>query len=256
MGTINSFANALGVIPSEIVIAIEKEYLELSARFSRHDWAPGELNSGRFAEAILRYLECKDSGGSFTPIGQELKRQAIINRVSNNPNLPEGLRFHVLKCTELLLDIRNKRDIAHLGSVIDVKEMDSRLVLRLAKWVLSEIIRVEASLDPKDIQVIIDKLTVQETPLIDEIDGDLIFVGTHLAMEERVLVTLNRSYPKPIELKTLRQIVKYRNSTRFRDEIIKKLIDEGKTHLKEEDVFITSKGIAWLEKYVNPQMEI
>ena len=111
-------------------------------------------------------------------------------------------------------------------------------------------------MDPKDIQVIIDKLSVQETPLIDEIDGNLVFVGTHLAMDERVLVTLNRSYPKPIELKTLRKIVKYSHSTKFRDLVIKKLIDEGKTHLKGENVFITSKGVAWLEKYVDLQVEI
>jgi len=257
MGSINSLTSALGVVPSDIVNAIAKEYTELESRFSRHDWTPGELNSGRFAEAILRYLEWKESGGSkFTSFGTQVNRQAIVNRVSVNTNVPEGLRFLALKCTELLLDIRNKRDVAHPVNIVNVDEMDSRLALRLANWVLSEIIRVEATLSTKDIQEIIDELSVKEISLIDEIDGDIVFIGLHLKMIERVLVVLYHTFPKSIDISKLRQIVKYGNSTRFRDEIVNGLVKDGKAYLKNDNVFITSKGIAWLEKYVDFQMKV
>jgi len=260
MGTLQSLTSALSTLPADIVNAIAKEYIELESRFSRHDWTPGELNSGRFAEAVLRYLEWKESGGNgFTLFGIQINRSAIVNRVSVNPNLPDGLRFLVLKCVELLLDIRNKRDVAHPVNIVNVGEMDSRLALRLAHWVLSEIIRVEASLRPKDIQEIIDEMSAKEISLIDEIDGDLVFLETHLVdASNRVLVTLYHQYPKSTNLSTLRRIVRYKNSTLFRDSVIAKLHDEGKVYLKGENVFLTSKGVVWVERQVdlNLQAEI
>lgn len=257
MGSINLLTSAFGAIPIDIVNAITKEYTELESRFSRHDWAPGELNGGRFAEAVLRYLEWKESGGSsFTPFGTQINRSSIIHRISSNPNMPDGLRFLVPKCSELLLEIRNKRDVAHPVNIVNVDEMDSRLALRLVNWVLSEIIRVEASLSTKDIQEIIDGLSVKEISLIDDIDGDIVFVGTHLKAIDRVLVALYYEFPNSIKLTKLRQIVKYSHSTKFRDEVVNVLAKDGKAYLKDENVFITSKGIAWLEKHIDLQLKI
>ncbi len=256
MGHSITFRAALTALPAEIVNAIEKEFTELESRFSRRDWSPGELNGARLAEAVLRYLEWKESGGYYTPIGEQLKRQDIINRVSKNTNVPDGLRFHVLSCAEILLDIRNKRDVAHLGDVVNVFEMDSRLVIVLAKWILSEIVRVESKLDPGVIQTMIDKLSVKDVSLIDEIDGDKIFIGTHLNFDSRVLVTLYNSYPEAIELKTLQQIVRYSHSTKFRKNVVSNLAKDGRLYLKGEKAFITSKGIAWVEKYTSFQLEI
>lgn len=246
----------LGSLPDPILQALETEFSNIEMRFAKRDWNPLELSCARFAEAVLRYLEWKESGGNFTPIGTQLQRQSIVNRVLNNAHLPDELRFLVLKSVELLLDIRNKRNVAHLGSVVNVDEMDGRLALVLAKWVLSEIIRREASLDPKDVQEIINKLSVQEQTLIDEIDGDLVFLETHLIdASDRILATLYHQYPKATDLSALRRIVRYKNSTLFRDNLITKLHDEGKVYLKGENVFLTSKGIAWVEKQVNMKFQ-
>jgi hypothetical protein len=255
MGHSITFKGTLSSVPAEIVNIIEREYIDLESRFSRRDWSPGELNGARFAEAIFRYLEWKDAG-LYTPIGTPINRQEITNRVSRNVNIPDGLRFHALSCAGILLDIRNKRDVAHLGTVINVYEMDSRLVLGLAKWVLSEIVRVESRLDPSVIQAMIDKLSAKNVSLIDEIDGDKIFIGTHLDFDSRVLITLYNSYPEAIDIKILRQIVRYSHSTKFRDNVVSNLSKDGRLHLKGEKVFITSKGVAWVEKYANFQLDI
>ncbi len=255
MGTPYSIDKLLTNIPTEIVKAIEIEFQALDARFSRHDWGPAELNGARFSEAVFRYLEWKQSG-NFTAIGIQINRLNITNRVLNDVNMPEGLRFHVLKCAEILLDIRNKRNVAHLGNTINVDEMDSRLVLRLAKWVLSEIIREESNTHPKVIQNIVDKLSAKEIPLVEEIEGDIIIVGTHLKSNERALVALYHSYPNPIVINSLQEMIKYKNATRFRDEILEEEIKEGIIHIKENKVYLTQKGCAWVEKNINMHLEI
>lgn len=250
-----SLNSAISGVPPEISDALRKEYQNIESRFVRRDWGPAELNGGRFAEAVLRYLEWKQSGIHYTPIGSQLNRQSIVKNILSDTKISDGLRFHVLNCAELLLDIRNKRDVAHLGNQVDVCEMDSRLVLRLAKWTLAEIIREEASLLPKDIQEVIDNLSVKEIPLVEEIDGDILVVGKHLQAIEQALVVLYHSYPGSVEIKILCQAVRYKNLARLKG-LLEEKANDRIVHIKGDSVFLTSYGSSWVEKYINMQLKI
>ena len=68
-----SLKTVLPNVPADIVDALETEFADLESRFARRDWAPAELNAGRFAEAVLRFLEWRESGGSYTPVGTRLR---------------------------------------------------------------------------------------------------------------------------------------------------------------------------------------
>jgi len=241
-------------VPNIIAQALEDEYRELESRFAKRDWGPAELNGGRFAEALLRYLEWKGSR-SFTPIGTELKRSSLVSAVKNNSAIPEGLRFHALGCAELLLDIRNKRDVGHLGANIDVNEMDSRLVKRLASWALAEIVRVESQVSPDEGQAIVDRLSARSLSLVEEVGGDLIVVATDLKTEQRTLVGLYQSFPHPWNIAALREAVSYKNRSRFRD-ILADHVSSGLVHLKGNNVYLTRKGAAWVDKNIDLELKI
>jgi hypothetical protein len=173
------FQEALKNIPNELSKRIYNEYLKLESRFSRQDWSPAELNGGRLAEMVFRYLEWKQKG-SYTSIGNQIDRQGIYNSIFQDSSLPEGIRFHVLKLADLIFDFRNKRDVAHIGIDIDVDEMDSRLIMRMATWIISEIIREVSNLTPSESQKLIDQLTAEMYPLVEEIDGDLVVLANNL----------------------------------------------------------------------------
>lgn len=255
MNPSGSLRNVLPNIPGDIVDALETEFRNLESRFARRDWGPAELNGGRFAEAVLRFLEWRESGGHYTPIGMQLNRQAILNRARNNPSLPDGLRFHVAKCSEILMDIRNRRDVAHLGTVINVDEMDAHLVMRLAAWVLAEIVREESDLSAQDAQALIDRLSVRRLPLVEEVGGDLVVVATDLSATERALVALYNIYPEPMNINTLRKSVGYQHSTRFR-QMIHTQAKAGITYIKGDDVYLTQKGAAWVDRNIDMQLKL
>lgn len=246
---------ALPSVPTAITNALEQEFGELESRFSRHDWGPSELNGGRFAEALLRYLEWKDTGGVFTPIGTQLDRLRIQNGVANNSSLPDGIRFGVSRAVDMLLDIRNKRDVAHLGTTIDVNEMDSRLVMRISSWALAELVREEAGLSASDSQVLIDRLSERRIPLVEEVGGDLIVVATNLSAGKRALVALHKKYPKPTKVADLQSSVKYSHSTRFRG-ILEAYSRDGLVHLKDGNAYLTGKGVSWVDKNIPMKLEL
>jgi hypothetical protein len=254
MSSTASLASALPQVPDDIANALQTEFAELESRFARTDWAPAELNGARFAEAVLRFLEWRVSG-RYTQIGKQLNRKAILKRVENDVSLPDGLRFHVAKCSEILMDIRNKRDVGHLGTDIDVKEMDAQLVMRLAAWTLAEIIREEGNLPAKDAQVLIDRLSAKRLPLVENVGGDLVVVATDLSPTERALVALYRAFPQPMSIKALKAAVSYQNVTRFRGMLCKQA-KAGITHVKGDDVYLTAKGVAWVENNIAMELKV
>ena len=251
---LNSLRGILPSIPEAIADALANEFAEMESRFARRDWGPAELNGGRFAEAVLRFLEWSVSGG-YTPIGTQINREQILNRVKNNTSLADGLRFHVAKCSEILMDIRNKRDVAHLGNAISVDEMDAQLVMTLASWALAEIIREAGGLSAQDAQSIIVRLSSRRFPLVEEVGGDLVVLCTDLSASEKALVALYHLHPDPMNITALRKAIDYTNSTQFRA-IIRQQTKAGITYVKEDNVFLTSKGVTWVEKNINMHLEV
>lgn len=241
-------------VPAEIVSVLENEYGELEARFARRDWGPAELNGGRFAEAVLRYLEWKESG-SFTALGKQLNRSNLVNRVRTGTHIPDGTRFHVTACAELLMDLRNKRDVAHLGGVVDVNEMDAHLVMRLSSWALAEIVREESGLTPRRVQELIDQLSARRVALVEEIAGQLVVVATELTAVERALVVLYHIFPGSMATTDIQRAIKYSNGSRLRS-LLKRQESAGLVHRAGDSCYLTRKGAVWVEGYVDLRLDV
>jgi hypothetical protein len=238
----------LDPLPSELADELLEEFKELRRRFLLRDWGPSELNGGRFAEVVLRVLEWM-MDEKYTPLGKQLNREKITNRVKDNTSLPEGFRFQVRVCTDLLMDVRNKRDVGHLSSPgIDVNRMDSELVLRLCSWVLAEMVREFGGLDPDTAQNLIDKISVEQVPWIEEVDDDLLVLATELPADSRTLLALHHAHPFSVPISDLRAQVRYSNSTDYRKKVLAKLLKPRWIHVKDGAATITSKGISEIEK--------
>lgn len=127
-------------IPEEILTKLLDEYQYIKQQFFLRKFQPTELNAARFSECILRLIEFLDTN-NYTVFGEQINAQKIINRVSNNTKLPQGIRFFIPQFTKILLDIRNKRDVAHVGGEVNPNYSDSLLVSNCADWILVELIR-------------------------------------------------------------------------------------------------------------------
>lgn len=236
-----SLVVALSEIPGELAAALSNELAGLMHRFAKRDWGPSKLNGGRLAEAVLRYVELKGTG-SYTPFGTQINRSKVCADAANNTALSDSVRFHLPSSAQLIMDVRNKRDVAHLSAVLDVNEMDSHLVVRLGSWMVAEIVRLEAGLAPDEVQRIVDSLSTKYVPLVEVFDGETVVVAPSLSAAQKVLVALYYSYPTSCDVAALRASVKYGNVTRFRG-ILQMLDREGRVHLKVNEVYLTRLGI-------------
>ena len=243
----------LASLPLELAEALEREFSKLRDRYGRQDWEPGQLNGGKFAEAMFRYVEWRDTG-TYIPLGKQVRRKEIISRAANNTALAESVRLQIPAIAELIADVRNRRDVGHLRGSVSVNGMDASLVMACASWLLAEIVRLESGVSPAEAQRMVDSLVERQVPIIEEINGEPVVLNTKLNAISRVLILLYKKHPERIPLKTLQRWVKYRNTTHFRN-LLEANVREAMLVMNDDGVRLTLKGATHVEKNIDLSME-
>lgn len=172
-------------LPKDILTTLLDEYQHIKQQLFLGKFQPAELNTARFSECILRLIEFLDIG-SYTAFGKQLDTQKIINRVTNNIGLSEGIRFFIPQLTKVLLDIRNKRNVAHVGGEVNPNYSDSLFVSHSADWILIELIRNYHTNSIDEARKIIKSIAETKIPVIAEV-GDFIRVqNTKLKTDQKL----------------------------------------------------------------------
>lgn len=139
-----------------------------------------------------------------TPLGTSLPRiPTLLGTLASSGHASDSVRLHIPKSLNVIYDIRNKRDAAHLADRIDPNVQDSSLVVATAAWVLAELVRLLCASDPNEAHRVINALVGREIPTIQEIDGFPRILKT-LTTSERIMVLLYWSPDGPVSLATLK----------------------------------------------------
>jgi hypothetical protein len=239
--------------PQEVLTTLLDEYQHIKQQFFLGKFQPAELNAARFSECVLRLIEFLDTG-SYTPFGKQLNTQNIINRVSNNTALPEGIRFFIPQLTRVLLDIRNKRNVAHVGGEVSPNYSDSLLVSHSASWILVELIRNYHTNSIDEARKIVESINETKIPVITEIGSFVRVQNTKLKADQKTLLILYYKLPDKVSDTDLIRWIKYSNASRYRIEILKLLDDEALIHYENGSCTLLHKGIIYVEKNISPEL--
>jgi hypothetical protein len=236
--------------PKDVVTALLDEYQYIKQQFFLQKFQPAELNAARFSEYVLRLIEFLDTG-SHTPVGKQLKTEKIINDVLNNTSLPDGIRIFIPRLTRVLLDVRNKRDVAHVGGEVSPNYSDSLFVSHTADWILIEIIRNYHSNSIDEARKIVESINEAKIPVIVEIDGFLRIQNTKMTAEHKTLLILYHKQPDKVRESDLVKWINYSNTSRYKAQILKKLDDDVLIHRLNDICVLLPKGIAYVEKNIS-----
>lgn len=245
-------------IPSRLLELLLNEYNELKTSYALGRYRPDELSGGRFAEIFLRVLESLgDPTQQFTPIGEQIKRAKVVNYIKNDGGIPDSLRIFVLPLLEVLLDVRNRRDVAHIGDEINPNFSDSRLVNQIADWTLTELIRVFSQRPIIEAQNIVDRINQIHVPIIEEHQGFVKVLDAQLTAADKTLVILYHKQPEPMKDKNLCLWVNYKNPTRYKSIVLGALSTKSYIHYGESGLcFLTQLGIQYIEKNISLELTV
>jgi hypothetical protein len=91
---------------------------------------------------------------------------AACKALENRTSLERGLRILASRMLPPLYEIRNNRDVGHVGGDVDPNYMDSAFSIAAASWLLAELIRVFHQLDVRDAKRLVDQITQIKTPSV------------------------------------------------------------------------------------------
>lgn len=122
----------------------------------------------------------------------------------------------------ILYEIRNNRNVGHVGGDVDPNFLDATAVHTMSSWVLAEFVRIFHNIGINDAQAIVDALIERKNPLIWEVEGKRRVLDTKLKMREQVLVLLH-GRPSSTSVTEMVSWVEYSNTSKFRNELLASL---------------------------------
>lgn len=236
-------------IPLDVINPMLDEYLNIKQQFLLRKFQPTELNGARFCECALRLLEHLHAG-IYTPFDKSLHSESIIRTIENNTSQPDTIRFFVPRLIRVILDVRNKRDVAHVGGEVNPNFSDSLLVLHAADWILTELVRHFHNCPVDEAQQIVQNINESKIPIVTEVDGFIRIQNIKLETRKKVLVILYYKRPTKVTDTDLCKWLRYSNSSQFRNKILKELDSEALVHYENGNCVLLEKGVVYVEKFI------
>jgi hypothetical protein len=240
-------------LPSDIVIELVKEYQYLKQQFALGKFQPSELNAARFSECALRIIEYLDTS-KYTPLGIPLTSENIINSAQRNTVLKDAIRFFIPRLARVILDVRNKRDVAHVGGEVNPNYSDALFVTHCADWILTEVVRHFYSCSIDEAASIVKNINEIQIPVVVEVDGFIRVQNSNLDSREKVLVVLYYKQPAKVIDVDIANWIRYKNISRFRSDILKQLDADVLVHFEKGYCTLLPKGAKYVEKNISLEM--
>ncbi len=231
-----------------LVDELLNSYVEAKRRYHLGDHRPQEVEGGRFSEAVFRLLQ-EICGQAVTPVGKTLPSvDTLLGRFAQASGQPDAVRLHIPRNLKLIYDIRNKRDVAHLGDGIDPNLQDATLVIANMDWVLAELVRLRHQMAPDEAQKVIEDLVTREVPAIQELDGQPVILSD-LRPRDQALLLLYRAGAKGATLDDLASWLRVTRKDHLRTRLLQ--LDRTKlvlAHPQTKRFYITARGMQEVER--------
>jgi len=206
---------ALSNLPSGLRSSLLEEFGHIVSNYAEHRWTSAELYSGRFCEIVYTILD-GHARKSYAAAPQKPKDfVAACRALEANSSVPRSFQILIPRLLPALYEIRNNRNVGHIGGDIDPDVMDSSFVVAAASWILAELIRVLHGLDTEEAQRLVDDLSERRIPLVWK-SGDLRRVlRPDLSLKDQILLLLGSASTK-VSLDNLLSWTGYKNARYFR----------------------------------------
>jgi hypothetical protein len=251
----------LAAIPAGLRDPLIEEYRVIASNYAEHRWGPAELTGGRFSEVVYTILDGEVSGSfAAAPSKPSNMRNACLD-LEKKPNTGKpgdrSIRVLIPRTLLTLYEVRNNRNVGHVGGDVDPSMMDATVVLSLASWVLAELIRIYHAVTTAEAQEAVDAVSERKLPLVWSLGDNLKRVlDTSLTAPDQTLLILHQSVAWVNE-PDLFKSVEYSSAANYRGKVLAKL---HKSRMIEYDkagnrARISPKGSAYVEKsIVAPRM--
>lgn len=231
----------LGAIPQSLRDPLIEEYRELCKALNEGRWKLTSLDGGRFCEIMYTIVNGLLSG-AFPAAPQKPKNFVqACRKLETMPPVPVGdrsLRILIPRLLPALYEIRNNRNVGHVGGDVVSNKMDATFVRESATWLVAELVRITHSLTTVEAQTAVDALVERVHPLVWEIGPMKRVLAPTMKVPDKVLVLLY-STPGWVSKKDLRD---WTRETKNLGRVLSRLFYRQLIEVNGDSVTITPLG--------------
>lgn len=231
-------------------------YRKLVTNFRERRWEGSELNGGQFCEIVYSIVRGALVGTfpakSSKPPNMVADCRALEGMQADPTRVGDrSLRILIPRTLPVLYEIRNNRNVGHVGGDVDPNHQDAIAVMTMASWILAELVRIFHGVPLIEAQAMVDALVERHTPLVWEVEdsgGVKRVLDKGMIASDRALVLLY-STPGWLDVQTLLAWTEYKNPRRFQDEVLSDMHDEKLVEFDKKNgrVRISPIGITHVE---------
>jgi hypothetical protein len=248
VGTAVDPSAALTKIPDALRLPLLEEFNKLARHYRESRWEPAELNGGKICEIVYSILKGYTDARFPQSPSKPNNMVAACKALEEAKAFPRSIRIQIPRMLIALYEIRNNRNVGHVGSDVDPNHMDAGVVFAMVRWILAELVRIFHAVSPEDATAIVDVLTERETPLLWRIDDRIRVLGSGLSAKDKTLALLYGS-TGALSVREIVASIEYTNASRFRGKVLKPAHKADLIHfdVKADTVTLSPVGVRYVE---------
>lgn len=252
-----AISRALGMIPEELRAPLLKAHREIQTNFRERRWEPSELNGGKLCEIVYTIISGYIAGAFPAKPSKPSNMVSACQALEHTPAsaTPRSVRIQIPRILVALYEIRNNRNVGHVGGDVDPNEMDAVAVLYMSRWIMAELVRVFHNVDMETAQKIVEALAERISPALWQVDGKTRILNTALSMKDKTLLLLYCSQ-KPLDEIALVGWLEHSNPSIYRRDILRKMHSARLVEYNNQtgQVTISPTGIKHVETQLSEEL--
>lgn len=240
-------AGALAGIPEVLRAPLIEEYNKVVRNYREGRWEPAELSGGKLCEIAYCILK-GHLDGNFPPAPFKPKNMVDACRGLEQASGVRSVKIQIPRMLIALYEIRNNRNVGHVGADVDPSHMDATLVLSMVDWIMAELVRIFHNVDVAEATKLVAALVDRSVPLVWQSNSGPRVLGTHLSAKQKTMVFLYSS-SGPVAIPDILAAIGYTNGSRFRRDVLKPAHRDDLLHFVEraDAAEITPVGAKFVE---------
>jgi len=182
---------ALKSIPEGLRRPLIDEFSNIVNNYLERKWLPAELSGGRFCEIVYTIIDGYSSGTYQLSPTKPRNFVDACRRLENHSNIPRSFQILIPRLLPALYEIRNNRNVGHVGGDVDPDHMDSSVVVSISSWILAELIRVFHGVSTEEAQKLVDLIAERRSQIVWRSDDMRRVLKPDLPLRDQALILLS-----------------------------------------------------------------
>lgn len=248
--------SALSGIPDSLRRPLLDEYNKVAQHYREGRWEPAELNGGKLCEVVFCILKGHVDGAFPATPSKPSNMVDACRALERAPStFPRSIRIQIPRVLLALYEIRNNRNVGHVGADVDPNHMDASVVVAMVKWIMAELVRIFHEISTDEASRIVEGLADRTIPIIWRIGDRQRVLGTNTGAKDKMLVLLY-STAGGLPVRELVSSLEYSNPSRFRTTIMTPAHKADLIHFDRaaDTATISPLGVRYVESNIDLEL--